>query len=89
MEPGASRFIALAIGHLTRLAALRDKQQQTPVDRAHSRGRSALVDTGAIIHDPSVAVLAPLFRAPPSAGRFCVKCYAHGASRVIALPRAA
>ena len=30
MEPGASRVIALAIGHLMRLTALRDKQQETP-----------------------------------------------------------
>ena len=30
MESGASRVVALAIGHLTRLAALRDKQQETP-----------------------------------------------------------
>ena len=30
MEPGASRVIALAIGHLTRLVALRHEQQPTP-----------------------------------------------------------
>ena len=80
---GASRAIALAIGHLTRRVPCRT-QQSTPVDLVRSRDRSAPVESEvlpipvAVIFDFSL-----LFAAFPSAVTF--QCHGHGASRAIAL----